>query len=107
MALADLRTGAAGVFEAKFRAIFFATDSFAARLYETEADLPGSLSGGVLYGRGTRWYIILSWSPSRVVRLSGKFSRIGVGDRKNIGSGAGEIRGNVSEQVGVQFDVDF
>ena len=47
---------------------YFATDSYASRLYEYEYDLPGSVSIRPLYGRGWRFYalVALGWRAGEV-----------------------------------------
>jgi hypothetical protein len=47
---------------------YFATDSYASRLYEYEYDLPGSVSIRPLYGRGWRFYglAVLGWRAGEV-----------------------------------------
>jgi len=107
MLFADLIAGTDRGLSVRFRAIFFDTDSYAARLVEVEPDLPGSLTGGVLSGRGTRWYLLPAWNFPGGWRLSAKFSRSVFDGRRSLGSGPEEFPGNIEERAGVQLDVEF
>jgi len=57
----------------KARVTFFRSDSYLSRLYEYEADLPGSFSNYALFGRGFVWYILLKCSPLHNLTLRLKF----------------------------------
>jgi hypothetical protein len=107
MAVGDLGAEPVRGLKFRFRVLFFATDSYAARLYEMEADLPGTLTNAAVYGRGTRWYLLLIWSASDTFRLSGRFARTVFAGRKTIGSGPEEIPGPIEERAGLQIDVEF
>ena len=107
MIMADMGVEPVRRLALKFRVIFFSTDSYAARLYETEADLPGSLTSGVVHGRGTRWYLLSTWNAADALRISARYACLTLDDRRRIGSGAEEITGNIEERVGLQLDVGF
>jgi len=51
---------------------FFETDSYAARFYSNEADLPGSAPFVALYGTGYRYYLQFSYEIASRLRLSAR-----------------------------------
>lgn len=52
--------------------MFFGTDSYAARFYSNETDLPGSAPFVALYGNGYRYYVQCSYSPVNAIKISGR-----------------------------------
>lgn len=72
----------------------FQTDSYDARVYAYEIDLPGILNNRMLYGRGDYGFVYLSVRMLQNVKLGMKYSRI--------------YRDSKSEtQIGGQFDFRF
>lgn len=45
------------------RLVLFQTDTYSARVYELESDLPGLFCSPPLSGRGRRWYALVRYSP--------------------------------------------
>jgi len=86
---------------------FFETDSFDARLFQYEHDLPGMLTNRALFGRGSRWYLLIRYHPFSSMMLSFKFAETYRDDVTVIGSGADQIPGNRSRKFGLQLDLKF
>ena len=80
------------------------TDSYNARLYEYEDDLPGACTSTVLYGNGIRWYVLGTMQITAHVRLSIKYSGTLHDGATSIGTGADEIPGDTQRTAGVQLD---
>jgi hypothetical protein len=55
---------------------FFDTDSYDTRLYDYEGNLSGAVTGIPLYGRGSRWHLLLSWGALSSARLTAKYAVI-------------------------------
>jgi hypothetical protein len=92
---------------ASIRVTTFAAASREVGLYEVERDLPGLASMPALIGSGVRWYLLLSYVPSRSVSLSLKYSELTRDDVRHIGSGLDEMPGNRDARLGVQLDASL
>ena len=90
-----------------FRLVFFQSDSYDSRIYETEKELSGLLALPALYGRGIRWYARLTYQLLEQFEFSAKYSDLLRDDVKRIGSGLDELPGNHDNRIGVQFDLRF
>jgi hypothetical protein len=83
----------------------FDTDDYDSRLYEYENDLPHVFSNYPLYGRGRKWYIMLTVKPIPKIKLWLKYRRIVFDGVKSIGSGITKINGDMRQDV--HFQVEF
>ena len=63
----------AGGIEGECGAAFFDADSYDARLYHCEGNLSGAMAGLTLYGRGSRWHLLCSWTVFPCARLTAKY----------------------------------
>jgi hypothetical protein len=63
-------------FDARVRYGIFDTDSYAARIYAYEIDLPGTISNRMLYDRGYYGFIYLAVKPIPGVKLTAKYSAV-------------------------------
>ena len=61
-------------FRLRSRWIFFDAPSYDSRLYQFESGVRGSFSNPPLYGKGMRWYCVLSYEVLNDVLLSFKYS---------------------------------
>ena len=79
-----------------FRARYgvFDTDSYAARIYAYEIDLPGIINNRMLYNNGKYGFVYITYKPLRMMRVSAKYLALSRGD----------IADN---QIGGQFDFIF
>jgi len=77
------------------RLTFFDTDDFATAIYEYENDVAGVFANSVLYGKGTRWYVVATYRMGTRFDVAVKFWQLYRDDLKSIGSGGDAISGNV------------
>lgn len=89
------------------RLIFFHTDSYDARLYEYENDLPGVFSNPPLYGKGWRWYLLIRWQFVEPISLSVKYAETVRDGVTSIGSGTSTISGDVDNRLSMQLDMQW
>ena len=87
------------------RIIFFKTDSYNSRIYEFENNHHGLLTNLPMYGNGFRWYFILNFRPIPQLKISARYSETYKPDVKSLGSGLGEIKGNLLNRFSLQVDL--
>ena len=87
------------------RLTFFDTDSFASRLFQYEPDLPGMVTNRALFGRGSRWFVLVRWRTLPPLEISARYSETFRDDVTSIGSGADGIATNLDRRFGVQLEV--
>ncbi len=92
-------------FKVEMRLIFFDTDSYDSRLYEYENDLHGVFSNPALYGKGRRWYALVSYKFANSLHLSAKYSETRKDGVKSISSGLTEISGDLDNRISLQLEV--
>jgi hypothetical protein len=73
------------------RIALFSTESYDARIYMYERDLPGYLRNVALSGQGTRFYILLHYAPRPWLELTVKY--------------ATQRREEIREEFGLQLDL--
>jgi hypothetical protein len=71
--------------------MLFSTESYDARLYAFESDIPGVFSLPPIYGRGMLWYFMVRYSPARHLQLWVRYGATIYNDRDVISSGLQEI----------------
>lgn len=86
----------------------FQTDSYDARIYAYENDVPGSYSIISHYDRGSRFYIMLDYNVTRRIEIWLRYSQTFY-DNKNILSEGSltEINGNTKSEVKAQVRFKF
>ncbi|MCC6841301.1 MAG: helix-hairpin-helix domain-containing protein [Flavobacteriales bacterium] len=89
------------------RIMLFATDSYDARLYAFESDVPGVFSLPPIYGRGMKWYAMLRWSVARNIDLWARYGATLYTDRNAIGSGLQETAGSRKSDLKATLRVKF
>jgi hypothetical protein len=89
------------------RMLFFDTDGFNSRLYAYETDLPYSFSIPAFQGKGTRFYLLLSYKVLRNLDAGIRYARTIYENESSISSGLDEIRGNVKSDVRTQLRWNF
>lgn len=89
------------------RLAVFSTDSYDARLYSFESDVPGVYSMPPIYGRGMRWYAMLRYSPARHVDVWARYGSTLFTDRTVISSGLQEISGDQRSDLKVELRFKF
>jgi len=89
------------------RFVYFQTDSYDSRIYEYENELTGVVSNQGLYGKGTRWYLMLKYKPYKFLELSAKYSETIIDGAKSTGSGNDEVMGDLKNRFSLQLDIKF
>jgi len=89
------------------RFILFQTDDYDSRVYEYEEDLRGVMSNVALYGRGTRWYLLLKYKPFKSVELAAKYSATYYDGVKSIGTGNDMIQGDINNRFNLGLEILF
>ena len=90
-----------------FRYSMFDNDSYDARLYAFEQDVPYSFSVPAFSGEGSRFYMLLNSSLTRNVSLILRFSQTWYSDRNVISSGPDEIDGNKKSDIKAVLRLSF
>ena len=106
----DVRWQAARALRLDARLTFFDTEGFDARLYQFENDLLGVFANTLLYGRGTRAYVLLTFKPGgrfEGLDLRLKLAQTRFEDRRTISGGLNEIDGNRVRDLGLQVRYRF
>lgn len=79
---------------ARVRYGIFDTDTYAARIYVYEIDLPGAVTNRMVYGNGDYGFLYLAYRPLKKARLSVKYSFV---NRESV----------LDRQLGGQLDLMF
>jgi len=85
----------------------FSTDDYDSRLYEYENDLPHVFSNFALYGKGRKWYVMLTAGPISHIKIWLKYRRITFDDVQSIGSGLMKIDGNMRQDIHLQVEYRY
>ncbi|HLR30929.1 MAG TPA: helix-hairpin-helix domain-containing protein, partial [Fodinibius sp.] len=89
------------------RISIFDTESYASRLYQFENDLLYVFASKPLYDRGQRMYLLVNYEPVSFVEAWAKAGITVYEDRRVIGSGLNEIRGDTRSEIGFQVRIKF
>jgi hypothetical protein len=89
------------------RIMLFATDTYNARLYAFESDVPGVYSMPPIYGRGMRWYGMLRWTIVRHLDVWARYGITMYTDRDVISSGLQEISGPNKSDLKMELRYTF
>ncbi len=85
----------------------FNTDDYDSRIYEYENDLPNVFSNYPLYGRGRKWYVMLTLKPTPKIKFWLKYRRIAFDDMETIGSGNTTINGDMRQDIHLQMEFRY
>ncbi|MGZ4055451.1 MAG: ComEA family DNA-binding protein [Bacteroidia bacterium] len=95
-------------FSVTLRYAIFQIDTYDARLYEYETEVPGSYSIPAYYGRGSRFYILLDYNITRKIELWLRFAQTYYDNATVISPGSlNEIQGHTKSEVKVQMKFKF
>lgn len=94
-------------FKAQMRLAIFDTEDYDTRIYAYENDMLYVFSVPAYYGRGTRFYLNMSYKVNRAVSLWLRYSQTYFADRDVISSGNNEIEGNTRSEIKAQIRVKF
>lgn len=89
------------------RLTLFQTDAYDSRIYVYENDVPGFLSNIALYGKGKRWYMMLSGKPLPYLNIYAKYSETYFDDVKTISSGNDLINNNINNRLNLGLVLNF
>lgn len=89
------------------RYALFDTDSYDARVYAYENDIPGYWSIPGYSGRGTRLYLMLRYSATKNLDLWVRYGQWYFNDRDEISSGLQQIDGNVRSELKAALRLKF
>lgn len=93
---------------ATLRYALFETDSYDARLYTFETDIPGSYSIPAYYYRGSRFYLMLDYNITRKIEIWVRYSQTFYDNQNVISQGAlTEINGNTKSEIRAQIKFKF
>lgn len=96
-----------GRIELTGRIAVFATDSYDARIYAFENDIPGLYSIPPYYGRGMRWYAMVRYAPVRHVDVWVRYGDWIYNGQTSISSGLQEISGDQRSDLKMQVRLQF
>ena len=95
-------------FSASMRYALFQTDSYDARLYAYENDMPGAYSIPAYYDRGSRFYLLLDYNVTRRIEVWLRYAQTVYDNKKVISEGSlTEIRGNTKSEIKAQVRFKF
>ena len=94
-------------FSVNSRFTFFDTDSYESRVYQYESGVPGLGLSEVMYGRGTRFYLVIRYKPFLWLSTCAKYSCTTFDDRDSYGSGWDFVESSNNQQLGLQLDWIF
>ena len=94
-------------YSGNIRLQYFETDSYNSRLYAYENDVLYSFSIPVFYDKGYRYYLNLNYDITRKWTAWFRIAQTIYPDKKLIGSGLDEIKGNKKTEVKLQTIYNF
>ncbi|MGV9012318.1 MAG: ComEA family DNA-binding protein [Flavobacteriales bacterium] len=89
------------------RLALFATDSYDARIYAFESDVPGVFSLPPVYGQGLRWYGMVRWSVARGIDLWARYGSWAYLHQDAVSSGLQEISGDRRSDLKLELRLKF
>lgn len=90
------------------RYALFETDSYDARIYAYENDVPGSYSIPAHYNRGSRFYIMLDYNLTKRIELWFRYAQTVYDNKQIISEGSlTEIQGNTKSEIRAQLKFKF
>ena len=93
---------------ATMRYALFETDSYDARLYAFETDVPGSYSIPSYYYRGSRFYLMLDYNITRKIEVWLRYSQTLYDNQNVISAGSlTEINGNTKSEMRAEIKFKF
>lgn len=94
-------------FSGNIRLSWFETDGYDSRLYAFENDVLYGYSIPVFFDKGYRYYVNLKYGITRKLSVWSRFAQTIYSDKKIIGSGLDEIKGNKKTEVKLQLMYNF
>ncbi len=103
----DISWQAADNFHLSARFSSFKTEDFNSRIYEYEADVPGSFSNIANYGNGVKAYFRIRWNFFRNLTLYFKYRWLRYDGVTSIGSGDNEIEEDTRQDIHALLNYSF
>jgi hypothetical protein len=103
----DIRAFMTKNLSASTRFVVFQTDDYDSRVYEFEDDLKGVMSNVGLYGKGTRWYMVLRYKPYSFAEFTAKYSATYMEGVTSISSGNDLIQGDLNNRFNIGVEINF
>ena len=95
-------------FSFTLRYAMFQTDTYDARIYAYENDVPGSYSIPAYYGRGSRFYIMLDYNVTRRIEVWLRYAQTYYDNASVISPGSiNEIQGHTKSEIKAQVKFKF
>ena len=86
----------------------FQTDSYNAKVYAYENDVPGAYSIPAYYYRGSRFYLMLDYNITRKIEIWLRYSQTYYNNQNVISAGGlTEIDGNTKSEIKAQIRFKF
>ena len=85
------------------RYAIFQVDDYDARIYAYERDLPYECSTPAFSGKGSRFYILLTWDINQYASLGLRYAIALYADRATVGSGYDQTQGNKRQEIKLQL----
>ena len=89
------------------RVMYFQTDDYDSRVYEYESDIRGVYANTMLYGKGSRWYVMLRYKPWDFLELAAKYSETYIDGAKTIGTGDDTIFNDINNRLNIGLEITF
>lgn len=90
------------------RYALFQTDTYDARIYAYENDMPGAYSIPAYYDRGSRFYLLLDYNITRKIEVWVRYAQTVYDNKKIISEGSlTEIQGNTKSEIKAQLRFKF
>lgn len=90
-----------------FRYALFETESYNSRIYLYESDVLYGYSIPMVYGKGTKSYLMTTWKPVDRLTIWARVSRLWYADKETIGTTPNQIDGNHQTEVKLQVRWKF
>lgn len=90
-----------------FRYALFETESYNSRVYLYENDVLYAYSMPMVYGKGTKTYLLATWSPTKNCTIWARVSRLWYADKETIGTSPNMIDANHRTDVNLQVRLKF
>lgn len=90
-----------------FRYAVFETESYNSRVYLYENDVLYAYSMPMVYGKGTKTYLLATWKPFDKLTIWARVSRLWYADKETIGTSPNMIDANHRTDVNLQVRLKF
>jgi hypothetical protein len=85
----------------------FFTDDYDSRIYEYENDLPHVYSNHALFGKGSKWYVMVTIKPTAAIKLWLKYRRLVLEGVESIGEGFTKLDGDMRQDIHFQLEYRY